>query len=205
MLGDDVSLAEPAKVNVLRLMAAALLCLASTASTVAQPADAVTLPEGVSSSPSADGAGSMSASQLQARQSELLGVMLRDPSNLDVAFEYATVSTAMGDYEAAIGTLERMLIYAPGLPRIQLELGVLYFRLGSYEAARSYFEAALSAPDVPAEVETRVQTFLVAIDEAEDPSKITATVMAGLRWQSNANARAGLARGHAQRTDLPAG
>ena len=34
--------------------------------------------------------------------------MLQDPSNLDVAFEYASLSSQVGDYEAAISTLERM-------------------------------------------------------------------------------------------------
>ncbi|MAB00178.1 MAG: hypothetical protein CMN87_03765 [Stappia sp.] len=189
-MGDGVSLAEPAKVNVRCLVVAALLGCATAGTALAQPADGVTVPGDVAPA-SAPAVSAMSAPELRARQSELLGVMLRDPSNLDVAFEYATVSAAIGDYEAAIGTFERMLIYAPGLPRIQLELGVLYFRLGSYEAARSYFEAALAAPDVPAEVETRVRTFLVAIDEAEDPHKITATFMTGLRWQSNANAGPG--------------
>jgi tetratricopeptide (TPR) repeat protein len=133
----------------------------------------------------------MSQEQLQARQTELLAAMLRDPSNLDIAFEYATVSARLGDYEAAIGTFERMLIYAPGLPRIQLELGVLYYRLGSFDAARSYFEAALQAPDVPAAVEQRVKTFLAAIETAEEPAKFSASVVTGLRWQSNANAGPG--------------
>ena len=41
--------------------------------------------------------------------------MLQDPSNLDVAFEYASLSSQVGDYEAAISTLERMLIFAPKL------------------------------------------------------------------------------------------
>lgn len=129
--------------------------------------------------------------RLEARQTELLAAMLRDPANLDIAFEYATVSARLGDYEAAIGTLERMLIYAPGLSRIQLELGVLYYRLGSFDAARSYFEGALQAPDVSAEVEQRAQTFLAAADTAEEPTKFSATVVSGLRWQSNANAGPG--------------
>lgn len=133
----------------------------------------------------------MTQEQLRARQTELLAAMMRDPANLDLAFEYATLSARMGDYEAAIGTFERMLIYAPGLPRIQLELGVLYFRLGSFDAARSYFEQALQAPNVPPEVTERVQTFMTAIDTAEDPTKFSATIMTGLRWQSNANAGPG--------------
>ena len=71
------------------------------------------------------------------RRQDLLRLMLQDPSNLDVAVEYASLSSQVGDYEAAVSTLERMLIFAPNTPRLQLELGILYYRLGSYELSRS--------------------------------------------------------------------
>jgi len=44
----------------------------------------------------------------------------------------------------------------PNLPRIKLELGVLYFRLGSFVEARRYFNEAVAGSDVPDEVRTRV-------------------------------------------------
>jgi Flp pilus assembly protein TadD len=50
--------------------------------------------------------------------------MIARPNDLDLAFEYATLSSQAGDYEGAISTLERMLVYAPNTPRLQLELGV---------------------------------------------------------------------------------
>jgi tetratricopeptide (TPR) repeat protein len=128
---------------------------------------------------------------LAARQTQLLEVMLRQPDNLDLAFEYATISSLLGDYEAAIATFERMLIYAPGLPRVQLELGVLYFRLGSYDTARYYFESALEGPNVPPEVETRIQSYIAAIDTEEDPTEFRAAIMLGVRGQTNANAAPG--------------
>jgi Flp pilus assembly protein TadD len=68
----------------------------------------------------------VSADALLARQTVLLAKMLERPADLDIAFEYATVSVMVGDYEAAISTFERMLIFAPHLPRVKLELGVLY-------------------------------------------------------------------------------
>lgn len=133
----------------------------------------------------------VSATDLRVRQQELLAVLLDQPDNLDVAFEYASVSARIGDFEAAISTFERMLIFAPGLPRVQLELGVLYYRLGSTGMARQYFEAALAAPDVPPEVKARVDLYLAAIDHAEDPTDFSATLVAGVRVQSNANAGPG--------------
>ncbi|MGY9054413.1 MAG: tetratricopeptide repeat protein, partial [Alphaproteobacteria bacterium] len=70
--------------------------------------------------------------------------VLADPSDIDAAFEYARIAAALGDYEAAISSLERMLIFDPNLLKVKVELGVLYFRLGSYETAKSYFDQALA-------------------------------------------------------------
>ena len=66
--------------------------------------------------------------------------LLIKPDDLDAGFRYAELETELGDYEAAIGALERMLYYNPNLPRVKLQLGVLYFHLRSYEMARTYFE-----------------------------------------------------------------
>ena len=91
-----------------------------------------------------------------AEYDELFRRVVREPANLDLSFRFAEAATRIGDYEAAIGALERMLFYNPNLPRVKLELGILYFRLGSYEMARSYFQGALSAPDAPPEIRARV-------------------------------------------------
>ncbi len=127
------------------------------------------------------------AQQLEQRREQLFAAMLERPDNLDVAFEYAALSTQAGDYEAAASTLERMLIFAPGLPRIQLELGVIYYRLGAYETALSYFNSVMSGPNVPPEVKERVDVYLKAIAERQQPNKFTGSGFTGVRWQSNAN------------------
>ena len=80
------------------------------------------------------------------RPTRLFKRMLVKPNDLDAAFRYSEIETKLGDYEAAIGALERMLFYNPNLPRVKLELGLLYFRLHSYEMARSYFNAAIASP-----------------------------------------------------------
>ncbi|MER2534615.1 MAG: tetratricopeptide repeat protein, partial [Rhizobiaceae bacterium] len=128
-----------------------------------------------------------SVQQIQARRDYLFKVMLSRPDDLDVAFEYAALSAKVGDLEGAISTLERMLIFAPGLPRLQLELGVLYYRLSAFETARGYFEAAVSGPDVPPEVKINVERYLSRINQAVDPVRFTGQVRAGVRYQTNAN------------------
>jgi tetratricopeptide (TPR) repeat protein len=83
-------------------------------------------------------------------QQNLFQQMVRSPGNHEVTFAYVKVATARGDYEAAIGALERLLFYNPKLTRVKYELGALYFRLGSYEMAKRYFKEALASPDVDA-------------------------------------------------------
>lgn len=124
---------------------------------------------------------------LLAQYNQLFARMLKDPANLDLMFEFASVAARLGRYEAAIGTLERMLLFNRDLPRVKLELGVLYFKLGSNEAARSYFEGALAGKDVPASVKQRVQLYLAEIDKRTARNHFAGNITAGVRYQTNAN------------------
>jgi tetratricopeptide (TPR) repeat protein len=113
--------------------------------------------------------------------------MLRDPANLDKTFKYAELAVKVGDFEAAITALERMLLFNPDLPRVRLELGVLYFRLGSYAIAKTYLTRAVEAPDVPPDVKSRVEVYLAEIDKRLSPHQVAGSVYGGYRYQTNAN------------------
>ena len=114
--------------------------------------------------------------------------LLIKPDDLDAGFRYAEIETQLGDYEAAIGALERMLYYNPNLPRVKLQLGVLYFHLRSYEMARNYFDAVLNAPDTPSDIRTEVQTYVAAVDKAVAINQFSVYGQFGLAYQTNANA-----------------
>jgi hypothetical protein len=114
--------------------------------------------------------------------------MFADPANLDKAFEYARLAILMQDFEGAISTLERMLLINADLPRVRMELGVLYYRLSSFDVAKGYLQEVLAEKDLPSVVAERAQEFLKRIDEQTSPHKITGVLFAGLRHQSNANA-----------------
>jgi tetratricopeptide (TPR) repeat protein len=129
--------------------------------------------------------------EVEARRDALLKQMIARPNDLDLAFQYATLSAQVGDYEGAISTLERMLIYAPNTPRLQLELGVMYYRLGAYDVARSYFEQALANPSMPPNVAAQIRLYLQQIALAADPPSFSATIFSAIRWESNANAGPG--------------
>ena len=156
---------------------------AASAPALAQPAGASTPTQAASPSaaPMSNGDKLIAADLLFKR-------LLIKPDDLDAGFRYAELETELGDYEAAIGALERMLYYNPNLPRVQLQLGVLYFHLRSYEMARNYFEAVLNAPDTPSDIRTEVQTYVAAVDKAVAINQFSIYGQFGLAYQTNANA-----------------
>jgi len=127
------------------------------------------------------------ASTLQSQYDAAFQEMLQKPADLDVLFRFATLATQTGDLEGAISALERMLLINPDLPRVRLELGVLYYRLGSYEVARTYLEVALKSPNLPPEVRSRAEQFMAEVEKRQSPSTFTGEVFFGWRYQSNAN------------------
>jgi tetratricopeptide (TPR) repeat protein len=125
---------------------------------------------------------------LKSEQQALFERTFKEPANLDVAFRYAEVSTKLNDFEAAIGALERMLFFNAQLPRVKLELGILYFRLGSYEMAKSYLSSAIADPSAPPQIRGTVQAYLDEIEKRLNPSLLAGFVQTGARYQSNATA-----------------
>lgn len=127
--------------------------------------------------------------KLEEQRRSLFAQGLEDPNDVDKAFAYAVLSTRLGDYEAAIGVYERLLIQHPGTPRLQLELAALYFRLRSYPQAKSLFLAVHQRPDTPAAVRMRVEGYLRSIEANHRKSRgFSGRVTVGGRWESNANA-----------------
>jgi tetratricopeptide (TPR) repeat protein len=124
--------------------------------------------------------------KLQAEKEALFQRTLRDPGNLDVAFAYADAAAKLGDNEAAVSALERMLLFNPNLSRVQLELGALYFRMGSYDVARTYFERAAAA-NPPDDVKERIGTYLAEISRRSAPQRFSGFAFLGAQYQSDAN------------------
>jgi hypothetical protein len=127
------------------------------------------------------------ASIVQLDYDALFQQMYKSPSNLDVTFKFAEQAVARGDYEAAIGALERMLFFNPNLPRVKLELGVLYFKLGSYELARGYLQDAIKGADVPDDIRAQVRAYLYEIDRRLSRYEYSVFFNSGVRYQTNAN------------------
>lgn len=120
-------------------------------------------------------------------QQQLFEQMVRNPTNYVATIAYVRVATERGDYEAAIGALERLLYYNPNLALVKYELGTLYFRLRSFEMARRYFREALTSPGLDAATRARIEVYLPDAERQLQQSRFAGFAQTGARYQSNAN------------------
>ncbi|MEM7422734.1 MAG: tetratricopeptide repeat protein [Pseudomonadota bacterium] len=124
---------------------------------------------------------------LRSQQNELFQQLIVEPDNLDTMFEYARVSIQLEDFEAAISTLERMLIYQQDLSRVRLELAVAYFSLGSYEVADLYFDQVLADPATPETVRARIRPYKAAIVTRTRTNALSMIASVGYTFSTNAS------------------
>ena len=123
---------------------------------------------------------------IKEKQQVVFEQLFEDPTNLSLLFEYANLSILVGDLEAAIGVFDQMLVYDPELPRIRLELGVLYYRLGAYALAKTYLES-VGKFDPPLEVQARVDDLLKSIEAANEIYAWQQNLSLGWKHTTNGN------------------
>ncbi len=116
---------------------------------------------------------------------------LRKPGDPATLLRYAELSIKVGNLEGAISALERLLLIEADQPRVKLELGVLYYRLGSYEAARGYLESARSSAQTTPEIKARADQMLAEVDEKTAKSQFSGEVLFAMRYSNNANSGPG--------------
>ncbi|MEI6203204.1 MAG: tetratricopeptide repeat protein [Enhydrobacter sp.] len=97
---------------------------------------------------------------LRAKYDQAFAESLEKPADPDVLVHFAEVAVEFGDIEGAISALERLLLIDAEQPEVKLELGVLYYRLGSIEVARTYLQDVSSSKDSSSENKERANTFL---------------------------------------------
>jgi Flp pilus assembly protein TadD len=97
---------------------------------------------------------------LRAKYDQAFAESLEKPADPDVLVHFAEVAVEFGDIEGAISALERLLLIDAEQPEVKLELGVLYYRLGSTEVARTYLQDVSSSKESSNEIKERANTFL---------------------------------------------
>lgn len=103
----------------------------------------------------------------------LSGVANAEELSSQQKFMDALKSRELGNLEAAISTLEDLLVASPNLGRARIELSVAYYRSKLFDKAREAAEVVLNAEDTPDEVKLTVTLFLAEIDAQEEAYKIS--------------------------------
>ncbi len=127
-----------------------------------------------------------SRDDLRREQAELHEALLKAPTDPALMVAYARVAVRLGDYDGAIATLERALIYEPDEPVTHLELGVAYFRIGSLGVSEQHLERA-RAEGLQADLDARAALYLGEIAARAERSRFSGTASAGIVGATNAN------------------
>jgi len=114
--------------------------------------------------------------------------MSTDLANPTKSFSFVKAAVRSGDLHGATNALERILRINPGLSNIELELGVLYLRMGASELASTHISSALRSPDVPVWVRNRAKNMLVRANRSAKKHQLSWNVVASGGYDSNANA-----------------
>lgn len=124
-------------------------------------------------------------SAAQQRYSDIYDALKADPSNVSLLAAFANEASRIGNYEAAIGALESILVQNAGLNQVRVELGVMYYRVGAYDVSRYHLERALASGTLPEKVANRAQSYLDTNERRMDGTNISGFLSAGLRWDTN--------------------
>jgi hypothetical protein len=126
------------------------------------------------------------AQDLRAQQSALATHIQNNPRDYESTFRYVNISTELRDYEAAIGALERLLMFNPSLARAEKELGFLYARLGAWTPALAHLHTALDG-ELDSAQKAQIEAQLSEIEKQNQSNRLSVRIHTGLRAQSNAN------------------
>ena len=128
---------------------------------------------------------------IQAEFTAAFDAMLENPADLDTVVRYSLAAAHAGDYESAIGALERLLLMNSNQPILRADLGLFYYYLESYEAAKYHLNKALVDENkIPASLARTVKQTLGKIDHKLARSSFSGGISAGLSYQTNMNAGA---------------
>tara|TARA_B110000971_G_scaffold218036_1_gene256059 strand:+ start:1937 stop:3340 length:1404 start_codon:yes stop_codon:yes gene_type:complete len=119
--------------------------------------------------------------------------VLQNPSEVDLNLAFARRAIELEDFEAAVATLERLLIGRSGLPLIRLELGMLYLRLKAPELAEAYLLQVLEATGVDPKARERAEILLEQTRKANAKGSFAMSLSLGTKHASNAVTRPTLA------------
>ncbi len=86
-----------------------------------------------------------------------------NPGDVKAALHYAEEAVKIGNYEAAIPPLERILMFNPRLSEVRLEVGVLYYLLNSKDMAKKHLSMVATDTGATPASKARAESYLARL------------------------------------------
>lgn len=115
-----------------------------------------------------------------------LDQVLRNPDDIELNLRYAQTQVADGNLRGAAATIERILILNPNLTRMRLFYAFILFRLDSLTEAQAQI-SLLESAELAAADQAELDSIRARIEERTRRTTVSATLTAGVTYQSNAN------------------
>lgn len=126
---------------------------------------------------------------LERQVDEAFRQVLAAPGEAGASMRYAQLLAQAGNYEGGIAALEGLLLDPAAPPTVRLELGVLYYRLGSYAMAESLLRRALEDARLVGEQRALAENLLRDVGKRNQVSRLDGLLVLGFRAQTNPAAR----------------
>ncbi len=123
----------------------------------------------------------------RAERDQLAAHVQAHPEDDGATYRFVAVATELKDYEAAIGALERLLMFNPDLSRARKELGFLYARLGNWEVSAQHLREARDSGTLDGVQKAQIDAQLSDIEKRAEPNRFSLRLHTGFRAQSNAD------------------
>ncbi len=112
--------------------------------------------------------------------------VMKDPDNIELNFRYARGQVAKGDLLKAAGTLERVLLVNPELPRVRLFYASVLFRLDNLDDAERELKT-LKKQTLTDSMRTELDGYLSQIKQRRRQTRFRLTLAAGFDFDENRN------------------
>ncbi len=113
--------------------------------------------------------------------------VLQHPDDVELNYFYARSQLAAGELRGAASTLERILLLAPDLARVRLLHAVVLFRLDDLNEADREFRTVAKLP-MDDRLREELEFYLEQIELRRKTTRYSASLAAGMQWDSNRNA-----------------
>jgi tetratricopeptide (TPR) repeat protein len=111
--------------------------------------------------------------------------LVERPADQDRLYAYARAAIREGNFEAAVSALEGLLVISRDQPRVLLELGALYRRMGAPRVAEAYLRRARELAGEGTQIASLADAYLREAERETSRSGWSGFVRFGLRYQSN--------------------